>query len=127
MSTSFEPGAPASEGFIPLCVPELHGNEWAYLKECLDTNFVSSAGPFVERFERALATRVGARYAISTTSGTAALHTALLVTGVQPDDEVLVSALTFIAPANAIRYVGAWPVFVDAAPDSWQMDPQKVR
>lgn len=127
MSTSFEPGAPAPEGFIPLCVPELRGNEWAYLKECLDTNFVSSAGPFVERFERAFATRVGARYAISTTSGTAALHTALMVTGVQPDDEVLVSALTFIAPANAIRYVGAWPVFVDAAPDSWQMDPQKVR
>jgi perosamine synthetase len=120
-------GSPVQiEGFIPLCVPEIRGNEWALIKECLDTNFVSSVGPFVERFEREIAERVGTSYAIATVNGTAALHIALLVAGIQPGDEVLVSTLTFIAPANAIRYVGAFPVFVDAEPDYWQMDPQKV-
>lgn len=126
MSTQFEPGAPVSEGTIPLCVPEIRGNEWKYIKECLDTNWVSSVGPFVDRFERELADYVGTKYAVATVNGTAALHIALLVTGVQPNDEVLVSTLTFISPANAIRYVGAWPVFIDAEPEYWQMDPQKV-
>jgi perosamine synthetase len=121
-----EPAKPARQGWIPLCVPEIRGNEWAYVKECLDTNFVSSVGPFVERFERQMAGQVGSRFAVATVNGTAALHVALLVAGVEPDDEVLVSTLTFIAPANAIRYVGAWPVFVDAEPTYWQMDPQKV-
>jgi perosamine synthetase len=73
-----------------------------------------------------VATYVGAQYAVATVTGTAALHIALLVAGVQPDDEVLVSTLTFIAPANAIRYCGAWPVFIDAEPRHWQMDPEKV-
>ncbi len=127
MSTSFEPGAPAAAGIIPLCVPEIRGNEWKYIKDCLDTNFVSSVGPFVEQFERALASFTGARHAVACVNGTAALHVALRVAGVQPDDEVLVSDLTFIAPANAIRYIGAWPVLVDAAPDYWQMDPARVR
>lgn len=122
-----EPGAPLSADGIPLCVPEIRGNEWSYIKECLDTNFVSSVGPFVERFEKELASYVGTKYAVATTSGTAALHVALLVAGIRPDDEVLVSTLTFIAPVNAIRYVGAWPVFVDAEPVYWQMDPQKVQ
>lgn len=126
MSTSFEPGAPAPEGVIPLCVPEIRGNEWAYVKECLDTNFVSSVGPFVQRFEQEFAARLHRRCAIATASGTAALHVALLVAGIEPDDEVLVSTLTFIASANAIRYVGAWPVFIDAEPIYWQMDAQKV-
>ena len=121
-----EPGAPPPAGFIPLCVPEIRGNEWRYIKECLDTNWVSSVGAFVDRFERELADYVGTKYAVATCNGTAALHIALLVAGVQPDDVVLVSTLTFISPANAIRYVGAWPVFMDAEPDYWQMDPQKV-
>jgi perosamine synthetase len=69
---------------------------------------------------------VGTKHAVATVNGTAALHVALLVAGVDPDDEVLVSDLTFIAPANAIRYVSAWPVFMDAEPRYWQMDPQKV-
>jgi perosamine synthetase len=125
-STQFEPGAPASDETIPLCVPEIRGNEWEYVKECLDTNWVSSVGPFVDRFEEELAEYVSTEHAVATVNGTAALHIALLVAGVQPDDEVLVSTLTFIAPANAIRYVGAWPVFIDAEPDYWQMDPQKV-
>lgn len=111
---------------IPLCVPEIRGNEWKYVKECLDTNWVSSVGPFVDRFERMVADYVGTKYAVATVNGTAALHVALLVAGVQPDDEVLVSTLSFIAPANAIRYVGAWPVFIDAEPNYWQMDPERV-
>ena len=126
ISTSFEPGAVAEEGTIPLSVPELGGNEWLYVKECLDTNWVSSAGPFVERFERMVADFVGARFAVATASGTAALHLALLVAGIESDEEVIVSSLTFVAPVNAIRYVGAWPVFIDAEPNHWQMDPQKL-
>jgi perosamine synthetase len=123
---SFEPGAPPAAGFVPLSVPEIRGREWQYVKECLDTGWVSSVGAFVERFERELAACVGARFAVATTSGTAALHVALLVAGVQPDDEVLVSTLTFIAPVNAIRYVGAWPVFIDAEPEYGQMDVNQV-
>lgn len=126
MGGNLKSGASTTQGFIPLCAPEIRGNEWKYIKECLDTNWVSSVGPFVERFERELAAYVGTKYAVATCNGTAALHIALLVAGVEPDDEVLVPTLTFIAPANAIRYVGAWPVFMDAGPDYWQMDSQKV-
>lgn len=125
--TRSEPGAPAVSGSIPLCVPEIRGNEWKYVKECLDSNWVSSAGSFVDRFERMLADYVGTQYAVATVNGTAALHIALLVAGVEAEDEVLVSTLTFIAPANAVRYIGAWPVFIDAEPRYWQMDPEKVR
>jgi perosamine synthetase len=107
-------------------VPEIRGNEWDYIKECLDTNWVSSAGSFVDRFEDELASYVGAKHGVAASTGTAALHVALLAAGIQADDEVLVSTLTFIAPANAIRYVGAWPVFIDAEPDYWQMDPELV-
>lgn len=112
--------------FVPLCEPAIAGNEWTYVKECLDTGWVSSVGAFVDRFERALADTVGVPHAVATVNGTAALHAALLVAGVQPGDEVLVSSLTFIAPANAIRYVGAYPVFVDAEPNTWQMDTHRV-
>lgn len=116
------PGAPAAAGFVPLCVPELRGNEWTYVKECLDTNWVSSVGAYVDRFERAVADRVGVAHTVATVNGTSALHIALQLAGVRADDEVLVSTLTFIAPANAIRYVGAHPVFIDAEPEYWQMD-----
>lgn len=112
---------------LPLLEPLIGGNEWTYVKECLDSGWVSSAGPFVSRFERELAAEVGMPHAVATISGTAALHVALLVAGVEPDDEVLVSALSFIAPANAVRYAGAWPVFVDVEPTYWQMDPARVR
>jgi perosamine synthetase len=111
---------------IPLSVPTLCGREWEYVKECLDTNWVSSAGEFVTRFERDVAAYVGRAYAVATVNGTAALHAALAVAGVEADDEVLLPALTFIAPANAVRYLGAWPVFVDVEPDYWQLDPGKV-
>ena len=112
--------------FIPLCVPHISGNEWQYVKECLDTGWVSSVGSYVSRFESMTADYVGAKHAVAAVSGTAALHTALLVAGVEPDDEVIVSDLSFIAPANAVRYCGAWPVFVDVDPDCWQMDHHRV-
>ncbi|MBI2870170.1 MAG: LegC family aminotransferase [Candidatus Omnitrophica bacterium] len=102
------------------------GNEWRYLKECLESGWVSSAGPFVERFEREVAALVGAQHAVAVASGTAALHTALRVVGVEPDEEVIVSDLTFIAPVNAIHYCGAHPVFMDADPVTWQMDARKL-
>lgn len=115
-----------SETFIPLCVPELRGNELKYLTQCVDTNWVSYVGAFVSDFEQSMARFVGTKHAVATNSGTAALHIALLVAGVEPDDEVLVSDLTFIAPANAIRYCNAYPVFMDVTPDYWQMDAGKV-
>lgn len=126
MLMPFENLQSENEDFIPLSVPEIRGNEWKYVKECLDSGWVSSAGQFVDRFEQMVADYVGARYAVATVNGTTALHIALLVAGVQPDNEVLVPSLTFIAPANAVRYVGAWPVFMDAEVLYWQMDPAKV-
>src|SRR6202046_682869 len=126
MTEQLAPGAPAAAGFIPLIVPEICGNEWQYVKDCLDTAWVSSVGSYVERFEQMVAEQAGTKYAVATVNGTAALHIALLVAGVCADDEVLVSTLTFIAPANAIRYAGAWPVFIDAEPEFWQMDPERI-
>src|ERR1700689_3020818 len=99
-------GAPPGD-LVPLIEPEIRGNEWKYVKECLDTNWVSSVGSYVDRFEKNIAEQAGAQFAIATVNGTAALHIALILADVQADDEVLVSSLTFIAPANAVRYVGA--------------------
>ena len=79
MRTSFEPGAPPPDGFIPLSVPEIRGNEWRYVKECLDTGWVSSVGSYVERFEKDMARHAGTRHAVAAVNGTAALHVALLV------------------------------------------------
>jgi len=123
--TSAKRALPSAD-LIPLIVPEIRGNEWRYVKECLDTNWVSSVGSYVDRFEKLVAERAGTKYAVATVNGTAALHIALLIAGVEPDDEVLVSTLTFIAPANAISYVNAWPLFIDAEPIYWQMDPVRV-
>jgi perosamine synthetase len=116
-----------SKSFIPLCVPQIQGNEWRYVKDCLDTAWVSSVGSYVNRFEESIAEFVGVKHAIATVNGTSALHTALLVAGVQSDDEVIVSTLTFIAPVNAIRYIGAHPVLIDSLSNSWQIDVQRVR
>ena len=111
---------------VPLCEPSLRGREWEYVRECLDSGWVSSVGQYVTRFENDVAARLGARHAIATASGTAALHIALTVAGVAPGDEVLMPTLTFIAPANAVRYLGAWPTFIDVEPDYWQMDVDKL-
>lgn len=128
MRTSFEPGAPAAADVIPLSIPVLRGNEGRYLQECIDAGWVSSVGPFVDRFEESVAAYVGAEaaHAVAVVNGTSALHLALLVCGIEPEDEVLVSDLTFIASVNPIRYAGAWPVFIGAEADYWQMDPVLV-
>jgi perosamine synthetase len=110
---------------IPLSVPELRGNEWTYVKECLDTGWVSSAGKFVDRFEQEIARYTGAKHAVACASGTAALHIALVLTGVRPDDEVLVPTLTFVASVNVIRYVGAHPVFLDCD-EYYNLDVEKT-
>ena len=106
---------------IPLYVPSLRDEELANLTECVRSNLLIH-GPFVGKFERQLADFVGTRHGIGTSSGTSALHTALLLAGVRPDDEVLITTLTFVAPANAITYVNAHPVFIDVEPATWQMD-----
>jgi dTDP-4-amino-4,6-dideoxygalactose transaminase len=115
-----------SDKRIPLAEPFLGGNERQYLNECLDTNFVSSVGPFVDRFEREFAAAVGARHAIACASGTAAIHVALRLLGVEPGDEVFVSSLTFIASANPILYEKAVPVLVDSETETWNLDPALV-
>jgi dTDP-4-amino-4,6-dideoxygalactose transaminase len=111
---------------IPLLVPVLRGNERAYLAECVDSNFVSSVGPFVKRFEREFAGWLGAEHAVACASGTAALHLALVALGVGPGDDVLVSDLTFIASANPARYCGAAVMLVDSEPRTWNIDPALV-
>ena len=98
---------------IPLSVPFLCGNEWKYVEECLDTGWVSSVGSYVDEFEKKICEVTGAGYATACVNGTAALHTALLVTGGQAGDEVIVPTVTFIAPVNAVSYIGARPVFMD--------------
>lgn len=125
MKSFKEPGT-IREGFIPLCVPYLCGNEWKYIKECLDTNWVSSAGPYVDRFEKEFGRYVGSRYAVACVNGTSALHISLILLGIGENDEVITSDLTFVAPANAIRYVGAYPVFIDADYNTFQMDVEKL-
>jgi perosamine synthetase len=112
--------------FVPLAAPSLGPDDLAAIQQCLEGGWVSTASPYVDQFERSFSSVLGVKHAVATASGTAALHLALLVCGVKPDDEVIVSTLSFIAPANAIRYVGAWPVFIDAEPNYWQMDPQKL-
>lgn len=111
---------------IPNAVPFLGGNEWKYVKECLDTNWVSSAGTFVDRFERETASRVGVPHAVATVNGSAALHVALRAAGVGPGDEVVLPTLTFIATAGAIAHCGAHPVFLDSEPVSWGLDPRRL-
>jgi perosamine synthetase len=97
---------------IPLSEPVLQGRELEYVGECLETGWVSSNGEFVVRFERTLAEYLHVRHAVACDCGTSALHVSLLLSGVGTDDEVLVPSLTFIAPVNSVRYVGAWPVFI---------------
>ena len=111
---------------IPLHEPWLTGNAERYILECLRTNYVSSIGPFVTRFEEEFAAFVGARQAVATCNGTAAIHTALRVLGVGPGDYVLASTFTFIATVNPIRYQGASPVLIDSESRTWNMDPALV-
>ena len=115
------------EGNVALHEPRFVGNEWVYLKDCLDSTFVSSVGRYVDRFETDLAAYTGARHAVAVVNGTAALHVALQLAGVQADDEVLIPALTFVATANAVAYCGAIPHFVDSEECTLGLDPQALR
>ena len=108
---------------IPLCEPCLDGNAAAYLQECITTGYVSSVGPFVDRFERDFAAIVGSPHAVACASGTAAIHLALMVLGVKPGDLVLVNDSTFIASANPVRYCGADVGLIDSETRSWNLDP----
>ena len=110
---------------VALHEPVFEGNEWRNLKDCLDSGWVSSAGSYVDRFERDLAEHVGG-YAVAVANGTAALHVCLILAGVEADDEVLVPALTFIATANAVTYCGAVPHFVDSTESTLGIDPDRM-
>ena len=114
-------------GPVELHEPSFNGNEWIYLKECLDSNYVSSVGKFVDQFELSLAAYTGAEYAISVVNGTAALQIALKLAGVNSGEEVLLPALTFVATANAITYLGAIPHFVDSEESTLGIDVVKLR
>ena len=112
--------------FIPLHEPRFVGNEKKYLEECIDSTFVSSVGKFVDLFEIEVAKYTGAKYAVATVNGTAALHIALLMVGVERNDEVITQPLTFIATCNALSYIGAHPVFVDVDKNTLGLSPEKL-
>jgi perosamine synthetase len=111
---------------IPLSEPFISGNEWQYIKDCLDKGWVSSVGSYVDDFEKIVANFVGSNYAVATVNGTSALHVSLIACDVQPDDEVVVPTLTFIAPVNVVRYCNAFPIFIDCVRDTLCIDVEKI-
>jgi perosamine synthetase len=117
---------PEGDAFVALHEPLFEGNEWTYVKECIDMGWVSSAGKYVDRFEADVAGYTGARRAVAVVNGTAALHVALLLAGVERGDEVIVPALTFVATANAVAYCGAVNHFVDSEECTLGLDPYKL-
>ena len=116
-----------NQEFVPLSVPKFIGNEKKYLDDCIDTTFVSSVGQYVDRFEKDMAAYTGAKRAVVCVSGTNALHMAMILAGVERDDEVLTQALTFIATCNAISYIGAHPVFIDVDRSTMGLSPDAVK
>lgn len=116
-----------TEETVSLHAPLFIGNEKKYLNECIDTTFVSSVGKFVDRFEEEMAAYTGAKKAVVCVSGTNALHMAMMLVGVERDDEVLTQALTFIATCNAISYIGAHPVFIDVDMETLGLSPKAVK
>ncbi len=114
------------EGFIPLHEPRFIGNERKYLLDCIDSTFVSSVGEYVSRFEQKIAEFTGTKFAVATMNGSAALHIALLLSGVKPDNEVLTQPLTFVATCNAISYCDAKPLFIDVDVDTLGLSPEKL-
>ena len=112
----------SNEKFIALSLPNIAGNEWKYVKDCLDTGWISSVGSYVTQFEQMVADFAGAKYGVAAVNGTAALHISLLLSGVKQHDYVILPNLTFVASANSIKYLGADPLLIDADPNLWQMD-----
>ncbi len=113
--------------WIPVSRPAFLGNEERYVRECMESTWISSIGEFIVRFEKLFAETWGVEEAISCCNGTVALHLALLGLGLKPGDEVLVPSLTYVASANAITYVGATPVFVDSDRDTWNLSVEDLR
>jgi perosamine synthetase len=111
---------------IPVYRPHFTGNEREYVLDCIDSGWISSRGEYINRFEDACRHFIGADYVHSVSNGTVALHLAMLACGISAGDEVIVPTLTYVASVNAIRYVGATPVFVDSLSDTWQIDPEDV-
>lgn len=111
---------------ISVASPLFIGNEKKYVNDCMESGWISSAGKYVELFEKAFAEYCGVKHAVACCNGTVALHLALLALGVEPDDEVIVPTLTFIATPNAVKYCGARPVFVDSEAETWNLDPRQV-
>lgn len=116
-----------NKDFISLHEPQFGGNEWSYVKECLDTGWVSSVGKFVDRLEAQISEYTGAKRAVAVVNGTAALHICLKLVEVGQGDEVLVPALTFVAAANAVSYCGAIPHFIDSEEQTLGLDPHKLK
>lgn len=112
---------------IPVYQPTLAGNEKKYVNDCLDSNWISSKGKYIQEFESKFAEYNEVKYATSVSNGTVALHLAMIALGIGHDDEVIVPTLTYIASVNAIAYTGATPVFVDSIKDTWQIDPEDVK
>ena len=115
------------DSLIRVAQPRLIGNETKYVLDCLESGWISSVGEYVERFEKRFAEFTGTQFAASCSNGTVALHLALLAVGVGPGDEVIVPTLTYVATANAVRYCGATPIFVDSENDTMNLDPAKVK
>ena len=115
-----------TEKFIPLHEPRFNGNEKKYVLDCIDSTFVSSVGKYVDQFEKMVAEYTGAKYAIATVNGTAALHIALLLSGVSENTEVLTQPLTFVATCNAISYCNAFPTFIDINKETLGLCPEKL-
>ena len=107
---------------IPLSVPHLNGNEWKYVKDCLDKGWISSAGAYVNQFEQMVADYAGAKYGVACMNGTVGLHIAQILAGVTSEDHVIAPNITFIATLNAIKYTGATPILIDVNASDWQMD-----
>ncbi|MDP8215653.1 MAG: DegT/DnrJ/EryC1/StrS family aminotransferase [Candidatus Euphemobacter frigidus] len=121
-----EPVMPEGVETIPVCQPTLKGNERKYVIQCMDTNWISSRGRFVDEFEKNFSHYCGVRFGITTNSGTTALHLALATMGIGEGDEAIIPSFTMISTANAIAYLGAKPVVVDVEPDTWNIDPDKI-
>lgn len=111
---------------IPVAEPDLNGNELAYVKDCVKSGWISSAGGYIKKFEDKFAEYCQVKYATSTSNGTTALHLALSALGIKEGDEVIMPNLTFIATANTVRYCGATPVFIDIDEKTWNIDPSKI-
>lgn len=111
---------------ISIACPVFNGNEKKYLNECIDTGWISSNGRFVNEFEYKFAEFCGVKHALAAANGTVTLHLILVALGIEPGDEVIMPTLTYIATANAVKYCGATPVFVDSEEDTWNINPKKI-